>query len=115
MLDYETQTEPHKEMVSPTKSLEIAIHMEMGAQNNQNTNQKLNRNTQSVNLANSIQNFNRTTNYQHQRQVNNRNANIPYVRITNLLAFKQIIVSIGLRSTVKPAPQKGRIVTIVEL
>ena len=31
--DYDTQKELLKETVSPTKALEIAIHLEMGAQN----------------------------------------------------------------------------------
>ena len=35
MLDFDTQKELPKEIVSPTKALEVAIHMEKGAQNQQ--------------------------------------------------------------------------------
>ena len=49
VLDYETQTELHKETLSQPKSLEIAIHMGMGAQNQQKIDQNLdNNNTQSL-------------------------------------------------------------------
>ena len=64
-LEHETQKELPKETVSPTKALEIAIHMDMVAQNQQkNVNQNLNTNEQSVNIVNNFQGRNRNTNYQ---------------------------------------------------
>ena len=53
MLDHETQKELLKETVEPSKALEIAIQMEMGAQNQQKINQNLMSGTTSVNLINS--------------------------------------------------------------
>ena len=38
MIDHETQKELVKETVEPSKALEIAIQMEMGAQNQQKIN-----------------------------------------------------------------------------
>ena len=61
MLDYETQKEIFKEKATPTKDLEIGIHMEMGLQN-----QKINfnnRKTQLVNIVNNHQNCNCNTNF----------------------------------------------------
>ena len=68
MLDYDTQKELLKETVSPIKAPEIAIHMEMAAQNQQKINQNLKTNAQSVDIVNNFQERNRTTNYQHQRK-----------------------------------------------
>ena len=62
MLDHETQKELLKETVEPPKALEIAIQMEMGAQNQQKKNQNLMSGTTSVNFINS-------------NPVRNRNAN----------------------------------------
>ena len=62
MLDHETQKELLKETVEPPKALEIAIQMEMGAQNQQKINQNLTSGTTSVNFINS-------------NPVRNRNAN----------------------------------------
>ena len=62
MLDHETQKELLKETVEPPKALEIAIQMEMGAQNQQKINQNLMSGTTSVNFINS-------------NPVRNRNAN----------------------------------------
>ena len=42
MLHFETQKEHLKETVSPIKALELAIHMEMGSQNQRNVNQNFN-------------------------------------------------------------------------
>ena len=68
MLDFETQKELLRETVSSTKALKIAIHMKMGALNQQKINQNLNTTAQSVNIVNSFQNPHRTTNYQqHQK------------------------------------------------
>ena len=59
--------------MSPTKALDIAFHMEMGARNQPKINQNLNKsNTQSLNIVNNLQNRNRTTNIQ---QSENCNAN----------------------------------------
>ena len=64
MLDHETQKELLKETVEPPKALEIAIQMEMGAQNQQKINQNLMSGNTSVNYINSS-------------QMRNRNANAP--------------------------------------
>ena len=66
--DYDTRKELLKETVSSTKALEIAIHMEMGAQNQQKTNQNLNTNAQSVKTVSNYQGRNQTTNYKQQRK-----------------------------------------------
>ena len=55
MLDHETQKELLKETVEPPKALEIAIQMEMRAQNQQKINQNLMSGTSSVNNINSNQ------------------------------------------------------------
>ena len=67
MIDHETQKELLKETVEPSKALEIAIQMGMGAQNQQNINQNLLLGTNSVNAINS--------NY-----LRNRNANAPQTK-----------------------------------
>ena len=64
MLDHETQKELLKETVEPPKALEIAIQMEMGAQNQQKINQNLMSGNTSVNFIN-------------KNSVRNRNANGP--------------------------------------
>ena len=46
MLDIDTQKELLKQKISLTDTLKIAIHMEMGAQNQHKINQKLNTNAQ---------------------------------------------------------------------
>ena len=53
MIDHETQKELLNEAVEPSKALEIAIQMEMGAQNQQKINENLMSNTNSVNVVNS--------------------------------------------------------------
>ena len=68
MFDYDTQKDILKETVSPTKALEIAIHMEMGTQNKQMINHIFNTNAQSVNIINNFLGRNRTTNYQEQQK-----------------------------------------------
>ena len=64
MLDHETQKELLKETVEPPKALEIAIQMEMGAQNQQKINQNLMTSNTSVNYINNS-------------YIRNRNANAP--------------------------------------
>ena len=55
MIDHETQKELWKETVEPSKALEIAIQMEMGAQNQHKINQNLMSSSNSVNLINNAQ------------------------------------------------------------
>ena len=85
MLDYETQKELIKETVTSTKALQIAIDMEMRAQNQRHINQNLNNiNNQSINLVNNYQKRKRNTNFQQQRQIYNHNANFSdQTRFTN--------------------------------
>ena len=52
---HDTQKELLKETVSPTKALEAAIKMEMGAQNQQKINQDLNIATKLINAVNNFQ------------------------------------------------------------
>ena len=66
MLDFDAQKELHKETESPIKAHQIVIHMEMGAQNQQKTNQRLNTNAQSVNIVINFQGLHCTTNNQQQ-------------------------------------------------
>ena len=68
MLDYDTQKELLKQMVSPTKALEIAIHMEIGAQNQRKINQNLKINDQPLIMVNNFQGSYRITIYQQQRK-----------------------------------------------
>ena len=62
MLDHETQKELLKETVDPPKALEIAIQMEMGAQNQQKINQNLMSGNTSVNFINNNSMRNRNAN-----------------------------------------------------
>ena len=62
MKDHDTQRELLKETVSSTKALEVATHIEMGAQNQQKLNQNLNTNAQSVNIFINFQGGNRKAN-----------------------------------------------------
>ena len=57
-----------KETVEPTKALEVAIQMEMGAQNQQKKNQNLALTTNSVNAVNTFQTRNRNAIYQSARK-----------------------------------------------
>ena len=68
MIDHETQKELLKETVEPSKALEIAIQMEMGAQNQQKINQNLMPTTNSVNSVNNYQPCNRNANAQQARR-----------------------------------------------
>ena len=66
--DHNTQKELLKETVSPAKSLEVAIQMETGAQNQQKLNLNLNIASNSVNAVNNFQTRNRNANYQPTRK-----------------------------------------------
>ena len=77
MIDHETQKELLKERVEPSKALEIAIQMEMGAQNQQEINQNLMSGTNSVNSINSNQIRNRNANAQQNKRDFTRYANVP--------------------------------------
>ena len=77
MRDNETQKELLKETVEPTKALELAIQMEMGAQNPQNINQNLALTTNSVNAVNTFQTRNRNANYQPARKDFTRYPSLP--------------------------------------
>ena len=67
MQDHDTQRELLKETASPTKALEVAIPMEMGAQSQQKINQNFSTTAQSVNAVNNFQGRNRNANYQQSR------------------------------------------------
>ena len=92
MIDHETQKELLKETVEPSKALEIAIQMEMGAQNQQKINQNLLSGTNSVNAINS-------------NQIRNRNANAPqtkrdltrYATVPQNYQYTSICMNCGLR------------------
>ena len=77
MIDHDTQKELLKETVEPSKALEIAIQMEMGAQNQQKINQNLISGTNSVNSINSNQIRNRNANAQQTKQDFTRYATVP--------------------------------------
>ena len=77
MIDHETQKELLKETVEPSKALEIAIQMEMGAQNQQKINQNLLSGTNSVKAINSNQIRNRNANAPQTKQDFTRYATVP--------------------------------------
>ena len=77
MRDNETQKELLKETVDSTKALEVAIQMEMGAQNQQKENQNLALTTNSVNAVNTFQTRNRNAIYQPARKDCTRYPSIP--------------------------------------
>ena len=68
MIDHETQKELLKETVESSKALEIAIQMEMRAQNQQEINQNLRPTTNSVNVVNNYLPRNRNANAQQTRR-----------------------------------------------
>ena len=68
MIDHETQKELLKETLEPSKALEIAIQMEMGAQNQHKINQNLMSSSNSVNLINNHQIRNRNANAQQTKR-----------------------------------------------
>ncbi|XP_075241628.1 AP-1 complex subunit gamma-1-like [Convolutriloba macropyga] len=69
IIDHETQKELLKETVEASKALEIAIQMEMGAQNQQKINQNLMSTTNSVNVVNNYQTRNRNANAQQPNEI----------------------------------------------
>ena len=77
MIDHETQKELLKEAVEPSKALEIAIQMQMGAQNQQKINQILMSGTNSVNSINSNQIRNRNATAQQTKRDFTRYATVP--------------------------------------
>ena len=77
MMDNETQKELLKETVEPTKALEVAIQMEMRAQNQQKINKHLALTTNSVNAVNTFQTRNRNVNYQPARKDFTRYPSVP--------------------------------------
>ena len=77
MIDHETQNELLKETVQPSKALEIAIQMEMGAQNQQKINQNLMSGTNSENSINSNQIRHRNANAQQTKRYFTRYATVP--------------------------------------
>ena len=77
MIDHETQKELLNKKVEPSKALEIAIQMEMGAQNQQKINQNLMSGTNSVNSINSNHIRNRNANAQQTNQDFTRYATVP--------------------------------------
>ena len=77
MIDHATQTELLKETVEPSKALEIATQMEIGAQNEQKINQKLAITTNSVNAVNTFQTRDRNANYQSARKDFTRYPSVP--------------------------------------
>ena len=76
-IDHETQKELLKETVEPSKALEMAIQMEMGAQNQQKINQNLMSGSNSVNLNNNHQIRNRNANAQQTKRDFTRYATVP--------------------------------------
>ena len=68
MMDNETQKELLKETVERTKAFEVAIQMEMGAQNQQKINQNLAQTTNSVNAVNTFGTGNLNASYQPARK-----------------------------------------------
>ena len=77
MIDHETQKELLKETVEPSKALEIAIQMEMGAQNQQKINQNLMPASNSVNAVNNYKPRNRNANAQQTRRDFTRYPTVP--------------------------------------
>ena len=77
MIDQETQKELIKEAVEPRKALEIAIQIEMGAQNQQKINQSLMPAKNSVNVVNNYQPRNRNANAQQTRRDFTRYPTVP--------------------------------------
>ena len=77
MIDHETQKELLKEIVEPSKALEIAIQMEMGAQNQQKITQNLMTTTNSVNVVNNYQTRNPNANAQQPKRDFTRYPTVP--------------------------------------
>ena len=77
MIDHQTQKEELKETVEPSKALEIAIQMEVRAQNQQKINQNLLSGSNSEKLVNNHQIRNRNANAQQNKQDFTRYATVP--------------------------------------
>ena len=92
MIDHETQKELLKETVEPSKLLEIAIQMEMGAQNQHQINQNLMSSSNSVNLINNHQIRNRSANAQQSKRDFTRYATVP-----QKYQYTSICMDCGLR------------------
>ena len=92
MTDHETQKELLKETVESSKALEIAIQMEMGAQNQHKIKQILMSGSNSVNLINNYQIRNRNTNAQQTKRDFTRCAAVP-----QNYQYTSICVNCGLR------------------
>ena len=92
MIDHETQKELLKETVEPSKALEIAIQMEMGAQNQQKTNRNLMSGSNSVKLINNHQIRNRNANAQQTKRDFTRYATLP-----QNYQYRSICMNCGLR------------------
>ena len=90
MIDHETQKELLKETVEPSKALEIAIQMEMGAQNRQKINQNLMPATNSVNVVNNYLPRNRNSNAQQNRRNFTR-----YPTVTQNYQYSSICTNCG--------------------
>ena len=92
MIDHETQKELLKETVEPSKALEIAIQMEMGAQNQQKINRNLMSGSNSVNLINNHQIRNCNENAQQTKRDFTRYATLP-----QNYQYRSICMNCGLR------------------
>ena len=92
MIDHETQKELLKETVEPSKVLEIAIQMEMGAQNQHKINQNLMSGSNSVILINNHQIRNRNANAQQNKRDFTRYATVP-----QNYQYTSICMNCGLR------------------
>ena len=92
MIDHETQKELLKETVEISKALEIAIQMEMGAQNQQKINQNLMSNTNSVKVVNNYQTRNSNANAQQLKRDFTR-----YPTVPQNYQYSRICMDCGLR------------------
>ena len=92
MIDHGTQKKLLKETVEPSKALEIAIQMEMGAQNQHKVNQNLMSSSNSVNLINNQQIRNRNANAQQTKRDFTRYASVPQI-----YQYTSICMNCGLR------------------
>ena len=92
MIDHETQKELLKETVEPSKALEIAIQMDMGAQNQHKINQNLMSSSNSVNSINNHQIRNRNANAQQTKRDFTRYATVP-----QNYQYTSICMNCGLR------------------
>ena len=103
MLHHDTRKELLKKTVTPTKALENAIQMEMGAQNQQKIYQNLNIATNSVTLST----FSKpaiATRFTNQLVKISLGTHL-YTKTTSTLAFVPIVANGGATTTVKYAPR----------